>query len=146
MHPALQATGTTDADKIAANLALVEGHFHSERDNEIEKALELYTDDIVWEGPARKVRFQGEARRRETMYRKMFASLQDVQVRHLQRFATDTHVFDDSIMTFVLVENEMDNLPFPVGSRIQLRMVHVFEIRDGKICKETTYEMFERLA
>ena len=38
-------------DTIAANLALVEGHFHSERTNEIETALELYTDDIVWEGP-----------------------------------------------------------------------------------------------
>lgn len=129
---------------IATNLALVEGHFHSERANEIEKALELYTDDIVWEGPARKVRFEGK-QAVGAMYRKMFASLQDVQIQHLQRFATDTHVFDDSIMTFVLVRDGMDNLPFPLGSHIQLRMVHVFEIRDGKISKETTYEMFERL-
>jgi steroid delta-isomerase-like uncharacterized protein len=133
-----------NADTIAANLALVEGHFHSERANEIEKALELYTDDIVWEGPARKVRFQGKQAVAD-MYRKMFASLQDVQIQHLQRFATDTHVFDDSIMTFLLVRSGMDNLPFPLGSRIELRMVHVFEVRDGKICKETTYEMFERL-
>ncbi len=36
---------------IAANLAAVEAHFHSEASNEVDKALELYTDDLVWEAP-----------------------------------------------------------------------------------------------
>jgi len=35
--------------KIKANLAAVEAHFHNEGLNEIEKACEGYTDDIVWE-------------------------------------------------------------------------------------------------
>ena len=39
-------------DRIAENLACVEGHFHSEAVNDVEAALELYTDDIVFEAPA----------------------------------------------------------------------------------------------
>jgi hypothetical protein len=27
-------------------------HFHSEAVNEVEAALDLYTDDIIWEAPA----------------------------------------------------------------------------------------------
>ena len=42
---------------IKANLAAVEAHFHNEGLNEIEKACECYTDDIVWEAPARNLRF-----------------------------------------------------------------------------------------
>lgn len=37
---------------IAKNLAAVENHFHSAAVNEVEKALETFTDDIVWDAPA----------------------------------------------------------------------------------------------
>jgi ketosteroid isomerase-like protein len=39
-------------DRIAANLAAVENHFHSEASNEVEAALAMFTDDVVWEAPA----------------------------------------------------------------------------------------------
>ena len=35
-----------DKDHIARNLACVEKHFHSEAVNEVEGALDLYTDDM----------------------------------------------------------------------------------------------------
>jgi ketosteroid isomerase-like protein len=60
---------------IEANLAAVEAHFHSEAANEVEKALELYTDDIVWESPARDLVFRGKEATGEN-YRRMFASFQ----------------------------------------------------------------------
>ena len=41
-----------DKGRIARNLAAVENHFHSEALNEVEAALETFTDDIVWEAPA----------------------------------------------------------------------------------------------
>jgi len=41
-----------DNDHIARNLACVEKHFHSEAINEVEAALDLYTDDIIWDAPA----------------------------------------------------------------------------------------------
>ncbi len=41
-----------DGELIALNLACVEKHFHSEAADEVEAALDLYTDDIVWDAPA----------------------------------------------------------------------------------------------
>ena len=41
-----------DKDRIAQNLACVEGHFHSEAENDVEAALKLYTDDIIFEAAA----------------------------------------------------------------------------------------------
>ncbi len=38
---------TIDKDRIARNLACVEKHFHSEAANEVEAALELYTEDLI---------------------------------------------------------------------------------------------------
>jgi hypothetical protein len=76
------------------------------------------------------------------MYRAMFASMKDVRIQHLTRVADAHHVFDDSILWFTLVADGIANIPFPIGTRIELRFVHLFEIRDGKICKETTFEVF----
>ena len=39
-------------DIIARNLAAVEVHFHNETPETIDKAISVYTDDIVWEVPA----------------------------------------------------------------------------------------------
>jgi len=41
-----------DKDRIAQNLTCVDGHFHSEAENDIEAALKLYTDDIIFEAGA----------------------------------------------------------------------------------------------
>jgi ketosteroid isomerase-like protein len=131
-------------DIVAANLALVEGHFHSELKNEIENALTLYTDDVVWEAPARSVRFEGKVAV-EAMYRSMFKSMKDVRIQHLSRVADERFVFDDSILWFTLVYHGIDKLTLPLGTRIELRFGHLFEMRDGKICKETTYEAFKTI-
>ena len=68
-------------DIIAANLAAVEAHFHSEATNEVEAALDLYTDDVVWEAPARGLRFEGK-RAVADNYTTMFAKMEDVGVRN----------------------------------------------------------------
>jgi ketosteroid isomerase-like protein len=89
-------------DRIAENLACVELHFHTEAQNEIEAALELYTDDIVWEAPApngQNRSFSGKEAVAES-YRELFASMANVQFQPLQRFATEDRVVDDSIVTF----------------------------------------------
>jgi ketosteroid isomerase-like protein len=31
--------------------------------------------------------------------------------------------------------------PWPVGSRITMRLVHIFEMRDGKIAREVVFDM-----
>ncbi|MCA1564416.1 MAG: nuclear transport factor 2 family protein [Acidobacteria bacterium] len=124
---------------IAANLATVEAHFHSEAANEVEHALELFTEDVVWESPARNLIFHGKAAAGEN-YRKMFSSFRVEDFRTLQRFATEDRVVDDSVITVVLAGDGVENAPAPVGSKVEIRLLHVFEMRDGKISRELVFE------
>lgn len=124
---------------IAANLAAVEAHFHSEATNEVEKALELYTDDIVWESPARDLVFRGKEATGDN-YRRMFSSFKVEEFRCLQRFATEDRVIDDSVATVTLVGDGVENAPAPVGSKVEIRLLHVFEMREGKISRELVFE------
>ena len=124
---------------IAANLAVVEAHFHSEAANEVEKALELFTDDIVWESPTRNLLLRGKEATGEN-YRKMFSSFKVEGFRTIDRFATEDRVVDDSIITVELVGDGVVNAPVPVGSRVEIRLLHVFEMREGKISKELVLE------
>ena len=126
-------------DIIAANLAAVEDHFHSEGTNEVDKALDLYTDDVVWEAPARKLVFKGKKAVADN-YTKMFAAMKDVEFRNLDRFATEDRVVDDSVVTFTLLRSGF--WPLPVGGKVEMRLVHIFEMRNGKIAKEIGYEMW----
>lgn len=126
-------------DLIAKNLAAVEAHFHSEAANEVDEALKLYTDDIVWESLVRELTFRGKEAIGDN-YRKMFASFHVEEFRCLQRFATEDRVVDDSVLTVVLSGNTMENPPLPVGSKAEVRLLHIFEMRDGKISRELVFE------
>jgi ketosteroid isomerase-like protein len=129
-------------DRIAENLACVELHFHTEALSEIERALELYTDDIVWEAPAPNGlnrSFYGKQAVAES-YRELFASMGNVEFQPLQRFATEDRVVDDSIVTFEVVRDGYWQ-HFSKGQKIEMRLVHIFEMRDGKISKEIVFDM-----
>ncbi len=80
-----------DRDRVARNLAAVENHFHGEALNEVEAALETFTDDVVWEAPAPNGlhrSFSGKAAAAEN-YRDLFGSMRNVKFQFLQRFATE---------------------------------------------------------
>jgi ketosteroid isomerase-like protein len=130
-----------DANRVARNLAAVESHFHSEASNEVETSLETFTDDVVWEAPAPNGlnrRYAGkEAAARN--YRELFASMRDVRFQFLQRFATEDRVVDDSIVAFEVAKDGYWH--FPLGSKVEMRLVHIFEMRDGKISREVVFDM-----
>jgi ketosteroid isomerase-like protein len=134
----------TREEIIAANLAAVDAHFHTEATGEIDKALELYTDDIVWESPARQLVFRGKAAT-GAMYRRMFESFQVEEFRQLQRFATEERVVDDSVATVVIAGDGVINSPAPVGARVEIRLLHVFEMRGGKISRELVFESWRTI-
>jgi ketosteroid isomerase-like protein len=128
-------------DRFAQNLAAVENHFHSEAEGEVETALETFTDDIVWEAPAPNGlnrRFSGKEAAAEN-YRALFASMRDVKFQLLQRFATEDRVVDDSIVTFEVAQEGYWH--FPLDAKVEMRLVHIFEMRDGKIARELVYDM-----
>lgn len=138
----VQAAAAPAADPVARNLACVELHFHSEASDDIEAALDLYTDDIVWEAPApngldRSYKGKGAV---AASYRELFGSMANVQFRPLQRFATEDRVVDDSVVTFEVVKDGY--WPhFSAGQKIEMRLVHIFEMRGGKISKEIVFDM-----
>lgn len=130
-----------DGELIARNLACVEKHFHSEATDEVEAALDLYTDDIVWDAPALNGlnrQFSGKAAVAKN-YRELFASMRNVRFEFLQRFATEDRVVDDSMVTFEIARTGY--WPWALNEKIEMRLVHIFEMRDGKISKELVYDM-----
>ena len=131
-----------DKDRIAQNLACVQGHFHSEAKNDIEAALELYTDDIIFEAGALNGlnrSFSGKQAVAK-FYRELWATMKDVQFQPLQRFATEDRVVDDSLASFEVVRDGC--WPhFSAGQKIEMRLVHIFEMRNGRISKEIVFDM-----
>lgn len=128
---------------IARNIEVVEAHFHNETPEGIEKAVAAYTDDIVWEGPGRGLVYHSTE---EALagYHDIFASLKVHSITSLRRFATEEFVFDDCIYDATYVGDRMQNFPYPPGTRVSIRLAHVFEMRDGKIAKEIAYEIIRR--
>ena len=67
------------------------------------------------------------------------------EFRCLSRFATEDRVVDDSVVTAVLTGDGFVNAPAPVGSKVEIRLLHVFEMRGGKISRELVFESWRVL-
>jgi ketosteroid isomerase-like protein len=126
-----------DQNKIATNLAVVEAHFGSEASGRVDAAVDLYTDDVVWEAPSQFVRLQGKTAVADN-YRQIFGTIKNIQWHCLDRFATEDRVVDDSVINFEVAAEGF--MPLPVGTRCEMRLTHIFEMRDGKIAKEIGIE------
>ena len=124
-------------DIISANLAAVEAHFGGEATGRVDAAIDLYTDDVVWEAPARNLVLKGKKAVADN-YREMFSGFKNLKFRTLDRFATEDRVVDDSVISFDLTKGGFFSLP--VGSKCEMRLTHIFEMRDGKISKEIGIE------
>ncbi|OYW80893.1 MAG: hypothetical protein B7Z26_05780 [Asticcacaulis sp. 32-58-5] len=106
--------------------------------------MSLYTDDIVLDMPTRGITLHGKAAI-EANYRRMFGAMELISMTPLERFATFDRVVDDCLARFKLVREGFDNAPYPVGSIIELRLLHLFWMRDGKIARETVFEGWTKL-
>ncbi len=58
--------------------------------------------------------------------------------------APPDRVFDDTWATFRISADGVDNCPFPIGTKVKMRLLHNFHIRDGMIAKEVGYEVWRR--
>ena len=128
-------------NRVEKNLAAVENHFHSEGLGDVDKALETFTDDVVWDAPAPNGlnrSFSGKEAAGNN-YRRLWGAMRNVKFQPVQRFATEDRVVDDSILTFEVAKDGYFH--FPVGTRVEMRLVHIFEMRDGKISKEIVFDM-----
>lgn len=129
-------------DIISLNLAAVEEHFHSEHSDNVDRALELFTDDVVWEAPnpiGLNTRLEGKEAVGK-FYKHMFTTMKNVEFSFIERFATEDRVVDDAICTFE-VAREGFWKDYQAGDKVKMRIVHIFDMRDGKISKEKVFEM-----
>ncbi len=128
---------------IARNLAVVEAHFAHENPVEVDKAVALYTDDIVWEIPTRDrlLRDKGQV---AAEYRGIFASVADLERDLLDKFATEDRVVTDEVVRFRLTGDGFINAPYSVGTRVEMRLVHIFHMRGFKIAREQAYETWRQ--
>ncbi len=132
---------STREEIIARNLAAVNEHFHNETPETIEKAIAVYTDNIVWEVPARGLVLRDREEVKQE-YLKIFGSMNIHKITNLYRFATEEWVFDDSIFEWTITGDGFQNCPFPPGTTVSVRLLHAFQCRDGKICRENGYEIW----
>jgi SnoaL-like domain len=133
----------TYEEKCQYALDLVDMHLHEENPDRIDECIKLYTEDAIWETPARNVSYRG----RETiknMYLRVFNSAEGVTFHPIERFATPDRVFDDMWATFRMSGDGFENCPFPIGTKVKMRLLHNFHIRDGMIAKEIGYEIWRR--
>lgn len=127
-------------DLIEHNLAVVDRHIQGEA-RDVDSIMGLYTDDIVLEIPGRGLRFEGRDAIRAN-YLAMWPAMSEVELTHLDRFATEHRVVDDMLVRLRLVGPGMTNAPVPIGSAVELRLVHHFSMRDGLIAREQVFEMW----
>ena len=128
-------------DLIARNLAAVETHFHNETPETIDQAIAVYTDDIVLGGPGarpgaaqhrgRQAGVPEDLRLDEHPQDRQPAPVRDrgVGVRR-QHLRVDHH------------RGRVPQLPVPAGTTVSVRLLHAFQCRDGKICREHGYEIW----
>lgn len=130
----------TREELIAHNLKVMEAHFHNENPESIDRAIALYAPDIVWEAPNRGQVYTDPAQVREA-YLAIFRTVRFNRTITLRRFATENFGFDDQLCDMTVIGDEMPNLGFEPGDRISMRLIHCFEMKDGKIAREIAYEM-----
>jgi ketosteroid isomerase-like protein len=123
------------------NLDVVTAHFHNENPDDVDKAIALYAPDICWEAPNRGLVYT-DAQQIKSAYLGIFRTLAFRRMTSLRRFASGNFVFDDMIAEVHVVGDEMPNMPFGVGTTMNVRLVHCFELRDGQITREIAYEMW----
>ena len=81
-------------------------------------------------------------------YLKLFESVKFHSMTPILRFAADNRVVDDGVAEATLVgdvETNVPGCPLPSGTRVSLRIVHIFELDDdGRIARENAYELWRR--
>lgn len=125
---------------IERNLSIVDQHIQGEA-RDVDSILPLYTDDAVLEIPGRGLRFEGRDAIRAN-YLAMWPAMADVRLQPLDRFATAERVVDDMIVSMRLIGEGMTNAPVPIGSQVQLRLIHHFTMREGRIAREQVFELW----
>jgi hypothetical protein len=130
-------------EKVIFSRELVDMHLHEETPETIDECIKLYTEDAVWEAPARGITYVGRDDIRKN-YLRIFQGTTDFHFKFIDGYATPDRCFIDMIATFRMTGDAWTNPPdfMKIGNRYKCRLLHSFHIRDGLIEREIGYELF----
>jgi len=138
----LQRAGTIE-QRCQYALDLVEMHLQEENPFRIDECVKLYTEDAIWEAPTRGVSYRGRDEIKKN-YLRIFEHTADFAFEPIDRYATPDRVFVDAWVRFRITGDAFDNAPLPIGTKVKMRLLHSFHIRDGLISRENGYEIWQR--
>ena len=118
---------------------IIDRHFAAENAHDVQGTLDTYTDDIVWDDVTHPDSpFRGkEAVGR--VYSGIIEAIPDVVLTSVRRFSGEggRYVVDESIITGH-VHGEWAGMAGG-GAPVEVRILHVFELRDGLIAYENAW-------
>jgi uncharacterized protein len=117
--------------------AILEAHFQAEAKGDVPGALATFTDDVVHDvvgDPAGVLHGPQAAGER---YTHLFENVTGEAAQITRRLYGDQFVVDDKIWT-ARVNGEFMGIPGR-GRRIDVRILHVFEFKNGRICRENVW-------
>ncbi len=118
---------------------IIDQHFAAENAHDVAGTLATYTEDIIWDDVTHPDSpFHGKKEVGE-VYGGIIEAIPDVQLDSVKRFTGEggRFVVDESIITghvhgaWAGVEGG--------GAPVRVRILHVFELRDGLICYENAW-------
>lgn len=116
---------------------IIEDHFRREADGDVEGTLQTLTDDVVHDvvgDPAGELHGPGAVGQR---YGHLFSNVKGEHADVKHRLYGENFAVDDKIWT-AQVTGELMGIPGH-GRRISIRVLHVFEFRDGLISRENVW-------
>ena len=121
---------------------IVNDHFMYEATADLEGVLSTYSDDPehqVVGGPDGPLRGKAAIRR---FYEGLFPALKGERAEPVMRLYGDDFIVDESILIGNVVDGRPFNLPGKRG-HARVRLLHVFQLRDGLIAKERVWFDFD---
>jgi steroid delta-isomerase-like uncharacterized protein len=116
---------------------IIQDHFRREADGDVDGTLRTLTDDVVHDvvgDPAGELHGPAAVGQR---YSHLFSNVTGEHTDLKHRLYGDNFVVDDKIWTARVV-GEFMGIPGH-GRRISIRVLHVFEFRDGRISRENVW-------
>jgi uncharacterized protein len=116
---------------------IIDRHFREEAEGDVAGTLTTFTDDVIHDvvgDPAGELHGPAAAGER---YGHLFANVKGERADLLHRLYGENFVLDDKIWTARVV-GQLLGIPGH-GHQISIRVLHVFEFRDGLISRENAW-------
>ena len=118
--------------------ALVDEHFRFEAMDDIDGVMSTLQDGAMHEVIPSPVGALSDPERQRAYYELLFGSIKGESVEQLHRYYGDNFLVDETLWHGTIE----DGRPFLCDGRsghVSVRLLHVFEFRDGKIAREQVW-------